>query len=189
MRTATLPQPLSDLRVLCLRTGTLTGLLLLALVVTSCRPHPKSYASYGFSVTFPDTFEVRSSEEDTPLGKVHKTGAVCQRRGCDLAFFTTTYPEALVKPYSDNQVLKKELDMSLKRMDATLSSVQTNLAFAIPCIGFTFEVPKESRCHGECLLFYKSNRTFLISALYVERTPEIAGFFNSLALPTPAAPR
>ena len=189
MRTATLSQPLSDLRSFCLRAGTLACLLVLTLLVTSCREHPRSYASYGFSVTFPDTVDVRESEENTPLGKVHKSGAVCQRRSYDLAFFTTTYPEALVKPYSDQQVIKKELDMSLKRMDATLSSVQTNLAFAIPCIGFTFEVPKESRCHGECLLFYQSNRTFLISALYVERTPEIAGFFNSLALPTAAAPR
>jgi hypothetical protein len=159
----------------------LLGLLLPVALLTSCERSPRTYSSHGVSVSFPGPFEIRQSHEDTPYGKVHKVGAVSELSACDLAFFTTTYPEALVKPYSAVEVQRKELDMTMTRLGAKLSSVQTETTSSNPYLKFKFELPSGSKKHGEGFLFYHAQKTFLISAIFAQRTNDIDSFFASIS--------
>lgn len=154
----------------------------LIICLASCKPPVRPYQSGNVSVNFPGDFEVRESDTDSPAGKVHKVAAVCSRANADYAVITTTYPAALVAPYSDATVLKKELDLDLRTMGATLTSSQLDTNGALPCLDFTFSIPSEIKGRAQGTIYYHNHKSYLISALYVKRTHEVAAFLNSILL-------
>jgi hypothetical protein len=157
--------------------------LSLVLLIAACKPPAQTYCSDSFCVTFPGPFEVRESDEQLPQGKVHKTAAVCTLAEGDFALLTTDYPTALVSSRSDDEVLRKELDVTLERLEAKLVSANMDTNSKIPCLQFTFEIQSEIKKHGEGRLYYQGQKSFLISALYATRTKEVAGFSGSINNP------